>query len=379
MKFKDLQAQYQQLKPQIDAAIQEVLDEGNFINGRQVRAFEEQLAEYVGVKHCISCANGTDAMSLVLMAWGIKEGDAVFVPDFTFFATAEVVALQGATPIFVDVRRDTFNIDVTKLEAAIEQTIKEGKLNPKAIIPVDLFGLPADHLEIATIAKKHSLLVLEDGAQGLGGSINDKMACSFGDAATTSFFPAKPVGCYGDGGAIFTDNDGLAEVIKSLKVHGKGTDKYDNIRVGLNSRLDTIQAAILNVKLQYFIEHEFNSLRKHASTYHDHLNDIIETPSIPTGFISSFAQYTIKLKSKGERAILQMQLKSHGIPSHIYYPTPMHQQSIFSNHDCCNATNINSLELCSIVLSLPIHPYLHQEDIITISQKIKTILSNRNI
>ena len=374
MQFKDLKQQYQHLKPEIDKAIQEVLDEGSFINGRQVREFEEQLAEYIGVKHCISCANGTDALSLVLMAWNIGQGDAVFVPDFTFFATAEVVALRGATPVFVDVRADTFNINTVKLEEAIKATTREGKLKPKVIIPVDLFGLPADHMEITRIAKHYNLVVLEDGAQGLGGSINGKMACSFGDAATTSFFPAKPLGCYGDGGAIFTDNDELAAIVKSLKVHGKGTDKYDNVRVGLNSRLDTIQAAILSVKLKSFQEYELKRVQELFALYTDALKDIVGTPVIPAGYTSSVAQYTIKLKNREERDYLKQQLADAQIPSFVYYPKPLHRQSVFEYlHNTPDLCEI-STDLCNTVLSLPMHPYLAETEILMSTHTIRKFL-----
>jgi UDP-2-acetamido-2-deoxy-ribo-hexuluronate aminotransferase len=369
IEFKGLKQQYQHLKPEIDRAIQAVLDEGNFINGRQVREFEEQLAQYVGVKHCISCANGTDALLLVLMAWGIGEGDAVFVPDFTFFATAEVVALRGATPVFVDVCSDTFNIDTKKLEESIIEVIKAGKLRPRVIMPVDLFGLPADHIKIAAIAKKYNLLVLEDGAQGLGGSINGKMACSFGDAATTSFFPAKPLGCYGDGGAVFTDDDELAEIVKSLKVHGKGTDKYDNVRVGLNSRLDTIQAAILSVKLKAFREFELARIQEIFEMYNRELDNAIETPLFPEGFRTSVAQYTVKLQSREQRDSLKQRLADNGIPSFVYYPKPIHRQSIFTKHKCseCKVSN----RLTDIVLSLPMNAYLKNQHVASITKKTK--------
>ncbi len=296
MEFRDLKSQYKKYKKDIDSAIQNVLDSGRYIGGNEVERLENRLAKYVGVKHCLTCANGTEALSLVLMAWGIKEGDAVFVPDFTFFSTGEIVSFVGATPIFVDVCPDTFNIDVDKLDEKVKGIIKEGKLNPKAIIPVDLFGLPADYDKIQRIADEHSLLILEDGAQGFGGSINGKMACSFGNAATTSFFPAKPLGCYGDGGAIFTNDSDLAILLKSLKVHGKGHDKYDNVRIGVNSRLDSIQAAILNVKLDAFIAHELNDVNRIYNTYTVNLKGVVETPVIPRGYVSSFAQYTIKTK-----------------------------------------------------------------------------------
>ena len=363
MEFKGLKAQYQRYKKEIDEAIQRVLDNACFIGGMEVTKLEERLAEYVGVKHCITCANGTDAMLLALMAWDIKEGDAVFVPDFTFFATGEVVALRGTTPVFVDVDRDTYNIDTAKLEETIKRTLKDGRLTPKVIIPVDLFGLPADHIEIERIAKKYGLLILEDGAQGFGGSINGKKACSFGDAAATSFFPAKPLGCYGDGGAIFTNDDSLAELIESLKVHGKGSNKYYNIRIGVNSRLDAIQAAVLNIKLTALIEHELDDVNRVYKLYNKKLVGIVETPLIPEGFHSSFAQYTIKLNNKEQRDGLKAKLKEQGIPSMIYYPKPMHKQEAFMdielNENLFKVTN----ELCDIVLSLPMHPYMSEDDI----------------
>lgn len=363
MEFRDLKTQYQTYKSEIDHAIQNVLTNANFIGGNEVKELEQQLSEYVGVKHCITCANGTEAMTLVLMAWGVKEGDAIFLPDFTFFSTGEVVSFNGATPIFVDVDRNTFNIDVVKLEEAVKQTIEEGKLTPKVIIPVDLFGLPANYPEIQKVADKYNLLVLEDGAQGFGGVIEGKRACSFGNASTTSFFPAKPLGCYGDGGAIFTNDDKLAELLNSLKVHGKGNNKYDNVRIGVNSRLDTIQAAILKVKLEAFIKHEVDDVNRVARLYDEKLKGVVETPFIPEGYASSFAQYTIKLNNNEERNNLQAKLKEENIPSMIYYVKPMHEQEAFSdlksNHKNFQITN----ELSQTVLSLPMHPYLTEQEI----------------
>lgn len=363
MEFRDLKAQYKRYKNEIDSAIQEVLSNTNFIGGKEVNTLEKRLAEYVGVNNCITCANGTDAMTLLMMAWEIGEGDAVFVPDFTFFATGEIVSFCGARPIFVDVDKDTFNIDTIKLEQVIKKIISQGELNPKVIIPVDLFGLPANYIEIERIAKKYNLKVLEDGAQGFGGSINGKKACSFGDAAITSFFPAKPLGCYGDGGAIFTDDSDLAELLNSLKVHGKGESKYDNIRIGVNSRLDSIQAAVLNVKLTAFIEHELEDVNRVYDIYTERLKGIVETPIIPEGYISSFAQYTIKLKNKEERDSLQVKLKTEGIPSMIYYQKPMHKQGAFADYTYSDSDLEITNELCDTVLSLPMHPYLNDEDI----------------
>ena len=372
MEFRDLKTQYTKYKQEIDSAIQTVINNANFIGGNEVNILEKRLSDYVGVKHCISCANGTEAMTLLMMAWGIKPGDAVFVPDFTFFSTGEIVSFVGATPVFVDVDSDTFNIDPKKLEKTIMKVINEGELVPKVIIPVDLFGLPANYGEIEKIANKYGLKILEDGAQGFGGSINGKKACSFGDAATTSFFPAKPLGCYGDGGAIFTNDDKLAELLSSLKVHGKGEDKYDNVRIGVNSRLDSIQAAILNVKLSAFIDHELEDVNRVNELYTKHLKGIVKTPVIPEGYISSFAQYTIKLKSKEERNNLQFKLKQAGIPSLIYYTKPMHKQIAFSDYDYNEDDFKVTNELCDIVLSLPMHPYLLEKEIIDIS---KTILN----
>lgn len=371
MQFRDLNTQYQMLKPKIDRAIQTVLDEGQFIMGRQVRELEESLAEYVGVKHCISCANGTDALLMVLMAWDIKAGDAVFVPDFTFFATAEVVALVGATPVFVDVDEDTFNIDPVKLEAAVQRTIKEGLYQPRAIIPVDLFGLPANYPAIEKIAEKYNLLILEDGAQGFGGRIGERKACSFGHAATTSFFPAKPLGCYGDGGAIFTNDDDLAQELKSIRIHGKGVSRYDNIRIGLNSRLDTIQAAILQVKLRAFIDYELEKVNQIANIYTKRLKDIVTTPAIPDSYYSSWAQYTIQLENKKQRDALQEKLKEYGIPTMIYYPKPMHKQIAFE----AIAGKVDNLsiteDLCNRVLSLPMHPYLDEKLVAEVYEAIR--------
>ena len=376
MQFRDLQTQYLKYKNDIDNAIQEVLLNADFISGKEVTELEKKLAEYVGVKHCITCANGTEAMTLVLMSWGIGKEDAVFIPDFTFFSTGEVVAFLGATPVFIDVDKDTYNIDVAKLEEAIQITISEGKLNPKVIIPVDLFGLPANYPQIYNIARKYNLSILEDGAQGFGGSINGKRACSFGDAATTSFFPAKPLGCYGDGGAIFTDNDELAKYINSLKVHGKGDNKYDNIRIGVNSRLDTIQAAVLNVKLNAFINHELEDVNRLYHLYNSKLSNIVKVPLIPEGFKSSFAQYTIQLDNKEQRDNMQDKLKKFGIPSMVYYTKPMHKQLAFSmlnySDDIFQITN----RLCDTVLSLPMHPYLSEKDIDIIADAIEDILKS---
>ena len=310
MQFRDLKTQYRKLKDRIDEAIIRVSTDCNFIMGKQVTELEKKLAGYAGTDHCVTCANGTDALQLALMAWGIKSGDAVFVPDFTFFSSGEVVPLTGATPVFVDVNARTFNIDCDKLEGQIERVVKEGRLKPRVIVAVDLFGLPADFARLREIADKYGMYILEDGAQGFGGEISGRKACSFGDIATTSFFPAKPLGCYGDGGALFTDNDEWADLLKSYRVHGKGANKYDNIRIGLNSRLDTVQAAVLDIKLDAFEEYELEAVNDASRKYDERLKKIVETPYVPDNMLSSWAQYTIKLKDRDTRDDLQQFLKS---------------------------------------------------------------------
>lgn len=375
MEFRDLKKQYLKYENEFDQAVKKIMLETHFISGNQVKQLEERMAKYVGVKHCITCGNGTDALSLVLEAWGIGQGDAVFVPNYTFFATAEVVSYVGATPIFVDVYPDTFNIDIEHLEKQIKNVIQEGILKPKVIIPVDLFGLLANYEKLDKVAKKYNLLVLEDAAQAFGAEYKGRKACSFGDAATTSFFPAKPLGCYGDGGAVFTNDDNLASLLESLKVHGKNKeDKYDNIRIGVNSRLDTIQAAILDVKLDAFIKHELSDVNKVYELYTQRLKDYVVTPVIPEGYYSSFAQYTIKLSSRSERDGLQNFLKENDVPSLIYYTKTMHQQKAFSYLSNSDTDYPVSTKLCDLVLSIPIHPYITIEEIDKVSGLIKTFV-----
>lgn len=374
MQFRDLKHQYHILKDDMNKAMLKVVEDCNFISGRQVKDLEAELAEYVGVKHCVTCANGTDALSLAMMAWKIGKEDAVFVPDFTFFSTGEIVSFAGATPVFVDVDMDTFNISIDSLEKMIKKTLSEGKLTPKAIIPVDLFGLPADYNKIQEIADRYNLLILEDGAQGFGGKIGEKTACSFGNLSTTSFFPAKPLGCYGDGGAIFTDDDEMAALLRSLCVHGKGAMKYDNVRIGLNSRLDTMQAAILQVKLKAFRNYEVSDINKAADKYTELLKDVVKTPVVPEGYYSSWAQYTIQLSNKEMRDGLQNYLKEAGIPSMVYYPKPMHKQQAFSNLDFNEEDYVNTNKLCDTVLSLPMHPYLTEEEQTQVVKVVKEYL-----
>lgn len=354
MQFIDLKAQYQHLKTKIDKRIQDVLEHGIYIMGPEVDELEVKLAEYVGVKHAITCANGTDALQLTMMVFDINKGDAVFCPTFTFFATAEAPSFFGATPIFVDSNADTFNICPIDLEFQIKQVIQKGVLKPKAIIAVDLFGLPANYPELEKIAKKYNLKLIEDAAQGFGGSINGKKAGSFGDIATTSFFPAKPLGCYGDGGAVFTDSDDLAALIKSYRIHGKGSNKYDNIRIGMNSRLDTIQAAILLEKLAEFPT-ELNSRNVAAEKYTSEFKKKYKTPLIPEGYVSSWAQYTLV---SNKRDIVMNEFKAQGIPTMIYYATCMHQQTAFKGLGYQYNDFPIATQLAQEVFSLPMHPYM---------------------
>lgn len=369
MQFRDLKKQYEILKTEIDNKVQMVCASAHYISGPEVTELEKDLANYVGVKHCITCANGTDALTLALKAWGLGKGDAVFVPDFTFFSSGECPASEGCTCIFVDVDKSTYNIDPIKLEEAIKHVISEGKYNAKAVVAVDLFGQPADYNAIKPICDKYNLLLLEDGAQGFGGEIRGRKACSFGDIATTSFFPAKPLGCYGDGGAIFTNNDEWAALIRSYAVHGKaGDDKYNNIRLGLNSRLDTIQAAILQVKFKAFKDYEVTDVNKVAAMYNKafenkKLDTKIVLPRVKEGFVSSWAQYTIQLPQSIEREKIQMALKEKDIPTMVYYMKPMHMQGAFKETDSAIAECPVTEEICNRVLSLPMHPYMTEENV----------------
>ena len=363
MQVRDLGAQYLRLKEEIDANIKATIETGRFISGPFVKRLEGELAEYAGVAHCVTCANGTDALELVLRAWGIGAGDAVFVPAFTFMSTAEAVATVGAHPVFVDIREDTFNIDPSSLEGAICKVEEEGRFAPRAIIPVDLFGQPADYDAILPIAAKHGLKVLEDGAQGFGGAIRGKRACSFGDAAITSFFPAKPLGCYGDGGAMFTDDGDLATLFRSLCLHGKGSEKYDNIRIGRNSRLDTIQAGILLPKLHALRDYEIDAVNRVAASYSEKLRGAVVVPFVNDGFLSSWAQYTIMCEDEDARDRLQSRLREQGVPAMVYYPRPLHLQQAFSacGHKAGDFPVAEAA--CKRVLSLPMHPYMSEADV----------------
>lgn len=370
MRMKELGRQYAILKPEIDKAISIVLNEQNFIQGPQVTDLEQQLAEYVGTSYCDTCANGTDALKLALTICGVKSGDAVFVPDFTYIATASSVYLLGATPVFVDIDQNTYNMSLESLEAAVNKVISEGKLIPKAIIAVDLFGLPADYVEISSIARKYSIKVIEDGAQGFGGAIGRQRACSFGDVAVTSFFPAKPLGCYGDGGAIFTNDKRMHELCVSLRAQGQSKeDKYNNVICGYNSRLDTIQAAILLPKLKAFREYEFEAVNNIAMKYTEMLKNVVRTPVIPNGYYSSWAQYTIRVNDEKSRQKLIRYLYNKNIQTSIYYPRTLHEQGAFSGLktivECKNA-----IDASKHVLSIPIHPYLTDSEVSYVGEAI---------
>lgn len=367
MQFIDLNKQQQNVKESLDRRIQDVLNHGQYIHGPEVKELEEKLANFTNRKHAIAVANGSDALVLALMALEIGEGDAVFTPSFTFFASASCVPQVGATPVFVDIEKSSFNIDPKHLEKQIQKVIAEGKLKPKAIIAVDLFGLMANYEKLQSIAKKYDLYLIEDAAQSFGASQNGKKSCSYGVIATTSFFPAKPLGCYGDGGMIFTDDDKLNEMIRSLSVHGKGSDKYDNVRIGRNSRLDTLQAAILLAKFEV-LEEEINKRQEVAKYYTERLKEYLLTPLIPMNNVSAWAQYTLR---SGNRDGIMKSLNKAGIPSVIYYPKPLHLQTAF------NYLKIESLpvteKLVSEVFSIPFHPYMEKDEQDLV---IKTILSD---
>ena len=353
--FIDVAAQRRRLGSAIDAAVAKVLNHCQFILGPEVRTFEAELAAFCGARHVVTCASGTDALVLALRAMGVGPGDAVVCPSFTFCATAEVAVLVGATPVFVDVDAATFNIDANGIVGAVA-TAREAGLRPKAIIPVDLFGLPADHGAVQAAASAENLLVLDDAAQGFGATCNNRRLGTFGQATATSFFPAKPLGCYGDGGAVTTDDDGFADTLRSLRVHGQGTDKYDNVRIGLASRLDTIQAAILIEKLKIFPD-EIDARNRIADRYSEGLRDVVGVPRIPAGYTSVWAQYTIRVAG-GRRDALAAALQAEGIPTAIYYPIPLHRQQAYKHYPIGKGGVAASDRLASEVISLPMHAYL---------------------
>lgn len=374
MDFIDLKFQQKRIKGKIDANIQKVLAHGQYVMGPEIEQLESTLAAYVGVKHAVGCASGTDALLMALIAMDIGPGDAVFTSPFTFIATAEVISLLGATPVFVDIAPGTFNINTDKLERAI-QAVKsnnpsihplpsaQGKLIPKCIIPVDLFGLPADYNAIGAIAQKHGLGVIEDAAQSFGAEYNGRKACSFGRIGCTSFFPAKPLGCYGDGGMCFTHDDRLAETLRSLRVHGQGPHKYENVRIGINGRLDTLQAAILLAKFEIFSE-EIEFRQKGAGNYESLMggNPSVMVPHIPPGYKSAWAQYSILATSESNRTALMDDLNMAGIPTAIYYPKPLHLQTAFKGLSYTFGDFPVSEDCASRIFSLPMHPYLDKED-----------------
>jgi dTDP-4-amino-4,6-dideoxygalactose transaminase len=355
--FIDVAAQRRRLGKAIDEATTRVLNHCQFLMGPEVAQFETELAAFCGAKHALSCSSGTDALVMTLMAKGIGHGDAVFCPAFTFCATAEAAALIGAMPVFVDVDADTFNIDVTSLKSAIA-TAKAKGLTPKAVIPVDLFGLPADHDAVAEIANADKLFILDDAAQGFGGTYKARAVGTFGHATATSFFPAKPLGCYGDGGAVLTDDDDLLAVLKSVRVHGGGSDKYDNVRLGLTARLDTIQAAVLIEKLKIFRD-EIETRNQVATRYNRALKDVATVPVVPDGCVSVWAQYTIRL-APGCRDALARALQAEGIPTAIYYAKPLHKQTAYRDFPVAEAGLPVSERLADEVISLPMHAYLDE-------------------
>ena len=375
MEFRDLKKQYQILKAEIDHNVLDVMSSGAYILGKPVMELEEQLAAYVGRRHCVCVANGTEALQLALMAYDVGPGDAVFTSDFTYFASAGCASIIGATPVMVDIDLDTFNMSPAALEKQIQRVLAEGKLTPKFIIPVDLFGLPANFPEIEKIAAKYSLRILEDAAQGFGGTINGKRACSFGEISATSFFPAKPLGCYGDGGAIFTDDDAIDARLRSLRASGKSPeDKYDNREVGMNSRLDTLQAAILLLKLKAFADYELDAVNAVAKKYTDRLLGKVVTPTVPEGYLSSWAQYTILLENKEQRDRVQAALKEKSIPTMVYYPRGLHQQAAYKWMELEDADYPNTVAAAQRVLSLPMHPYMEDADQSTIINGLLEVL-----
>jgi dTDP-4-amino-4,6-dideoxygalactose transaminase len=358
IEFIDLGAQRRRIGQRMDEAILRVVDHGKYIMGPEVADFEKELAAFCGAKHVLSCANGTDALGLALMAKDLKPSQAVLVPSFTFAATAEVVAWFDAIPVFVDVCEDTFNMDPASLEAGIA-TAKRLGLAPVGIIPVDLFGLPAQYDEILAIASAHRLWVICDAAQSFGGVYKGRNVGTIGDITTTSFFPAKPLGCYGDGGALFTDDDDIAAALKSLRVHGQGSDKYDNVRIGMNARLDTIQAAVLREKLTIFPD-EIAARERVAARYSALLEEKVTVPRVPPGLTSVWAQYTVRLPSRCDRDATAARIKAAGVPTAVYYAKPLHQQTAYRHYSAAGNGLPVSDQLADEVLSLPMHPYLDE-------------------
>ncbi len=363
MQFIDLKAQYAALKKEINSNIQAVLDSAQFIGGPFVKELEEKLAKYVGRRHCITCANGTDALQIAYMVYGIQKNDAVFCSDITFVSSTEPSKMFGATSVFCDCTKDTYNIDLGSLKRQIEAVKKEGKLNPKAVVAVDILGNPADYDGLKEICEEYGLILIEDAAQSFGASYKGKKCCSFGDIATTSFFPAKPLGCYGDGGAIFTDDDEIAAKCRQICVHGKGPKgKYDNVVVGMNSRLDAIQAAILLPKLKALEEYELKSRQAVVKQYNEAFKGKLITPFVADNCISAYAQYALLATDSKQRASIIENLDKTGIPNMIYYPTPQHRLPVFEDEPHYGETFDNANDYCARTFSLPMHPYLTKEE-----------------
>ena len=363
MQFIDLKAQYQALKAEINENIQAVLDDGRYIGGPQVKQLEEKLASFVGRKHCISCANGTDALQIAFMVYGIGEGDAVFCPDITFISSTEPSKMLGAASVFCDIQPDTYNLCPESLERQIKAVLAEGKLTPKAVVAVDILGNPCDYDAIIPICEKYGLILIEDAAQSFGATYKGKKCGVFGEIATTSFFPAKPLGCYGDGGAIFVDDDELANVIRSLCVHGKGPrGKYDNVRIGMNSRLDTIQAAILLPKFKALVDYEIDNRQTVANRYNAAFAEHFTTPYVQPDCQSVYAQYAILAKDTATRDRVVSHLTEKKIPNMIYYPTPQHALPVFCEEPAYGEAFVHADDYCARTLSLPMHPYLSEEE-----------------
>lgn len=363
MQFIDLQAQYRALKTEIDAGIQQVLTSAKFIGGPQVKELEQELAKAAQRKHCVTCANGTDALQLAYMLLGVGAGDAVFCPDITFISSTEPAKMLGATSVFCDVDPRTYTLDPASLERQIRAVLVEGKLRPRAVVAVDILGNPCDYAAIMPLCEKYALPLIEDAAQSFGASYKGKPCGSFGDIAITSFFPAKPLGCYGDGGALFTDDDGLADVCRSLCVHGKGPGgKYDNIRVGVNSRLDTIQAAVLLPKLKALQAYEIERRQAVAKRYNTAFAGKFVTPYVADGCVSVYAQYALLAVDKAQRDGIVAHLTACGIPNMIYYPTPQHALPVFAVEPRYGETYKNADDYCARTFSLPMHPYLEGEE-----------------
>ncbi|MBH64773.1 MAG: aminotransferase DegT [Alphaproteobacteria bacterium] len=373
MAFVDLKAQYQAHKAQIDGAVQQVLDHGRFIMGPEVAELETALCQFAGAKYAIGCSSGTDALVLTMMAEDIGPGDAVFVPAFTFTATAEVPLLLGATPVFVDVDPDDFNIDCDDLERRIEAVVAAGELTPRAVLAVDLFGLPVDYDRLHAVAERHGLKIWGDAAQSFGGAMGERKVGTLCRATATSFFPAKPLGCYGDGGAVLTDDDALAERMQSIRAHGKGGAKYDIVRVGLNARLDTIQAAVLLAKLPNF-PGELERRETVARRYDELLSDVVKIPSRYQGRVSAWAQYTVKLPAD-RRDEVAANLRERGIPTAIYYPMPMHMQTAYRAYGDGEGSVPVSERLSGEVLSLPMHPYMEDADVVRVAEALTRAVS----